>query len=329
MAQQIVQSIGALVNATLSKNGPSFASALKASTVPADLYAGFDWDSLSYPEQLWTRWYMYVGNPVLATGVMSFLIHEIFYFGRCIPWMIVDQIPYFRRWKIQESKMPTAAEQWKCTKYVLLTHFTIELPQIVSFEPLAVYFGMSTYHVPFPSITTMAYQIALFFFMEDFWHYWAHRALHWGPLYKRIHKLHHTYSAPFGLAAEYAHPLEIIILGTGTVGGPLLWCYLSSGNLHIITMYIWIILRLFQAVDAHSGYDFPWSLQHFLPIWSGADHHDYHHEKFSANYSTSFRIWDYIFGTEGSYRANRKALKAKKAEAWKQSQLKKAGFKTS
>lgn len=94
-------------------------------------------------------------------------------------------------------------------------------------------------------------------------------------------------------------------------------------------MYIWIILRLFQAVDAHSGYDFPWSLQHIFPLWSGADHHDYHHEKFSANYSTSFRIWDYVFGTEGSYRANRKALKEKKAEAYKQAQLKKAGFKTS
>lgn len=52
----------------------------------------------------------------------------------------------------------------------------------------------------------------------------AHRALHWGPLYKRIHKLHHTYSAPFGLAAEYAHPLEILILGTGTVGVSLSWC---------------------------------------------------------------------------------------------------------
>jgi len=58
MATQLVQSIGALVNATLTKNGPSFASALKASTVPNDLYAGFDWDSLSYPEQLWARWYM-------------------------------------------------------------------------------------------------------------------------------------------------------------------------------------------------------------------------------------------------------------------------------
>jgi methylsterol monooxygenase len=78
--------------------------------------------------------------------------------------------------------------------------------------------------------------------------------LHQGQLYKKIHKLHHEFSAPFGLAAEYAHPLEILILGTGTIGGPLLWCVLSNGNLHILTMYIWIMLRLFR--------EFPCLLHH-------------------------------------------------------------------
>jgi len=33
----------------------------------------------------------------------------------------------------------------------------------------------------------------------------AHQALHWGPLYRHIHKLHHKYLACFDLAAKYAH----------------------------------------------------------------------------------------------------------------------------
>jgi hypothetical protein len=33
--------------------------------------------------------------------------------------------------------------------------------------------------------------------------------------YKAIHKIHHQYSAPFGLAAEYASPIEVMILGFG------------------------------------------------------------------------------------------------------------------
>ena len=96
-------------------------------------------------------------------------------------------------------------------------------------------------------------QIALFFIFEDFFHYWAHQCMHYGPLYKHIHKIHHKYSAPFGLAAEYAHPLEVLVLGLGTIGGPLLYCYFT-GSLHIFTVYVWVTLRLFQAVDAHSGY---------------------------------------------------------------------------
>lgn len=158
----------------------------------------------------------------------------------------------------RQEKMPSAADQWKCLKLVLLTHFTVELPQIWGFHPMAEYFGMATHQVPFPSWGTVAYQVALFFVLEDAWHYWAHRCvLHHYPvfqvfdvgfthrtmhripvLYKRIHKLHHEFSAPFGLAAEYAHPIEILILGTGTVGGPILWCWLSGGNLHLFTMCV-------------------------------------------------------------------------------------------
>ncbi len=112
---------------------------------------------------------------------------------------------------------------------------------------------MSTYQVPLPSLRTMAPQVFFFFFFEDLFHWAAHRALHTPLLYKHIHKIHHKYSAPFGLAAEYAHPAEVLILGTGTLMGPLLYCALTR-NFHIVTMYVWITLRLFQAIDAHSGY---------------------------------------------------------------------------
>ena len=110
--------------------------------------------------------YRFVGNPVLATGIMSFLLHEVFYFGRCIPWIIVEKIPSLRKYKLQEGKVTSPAEQWRCTKYVLLTHFTVELPQIWGFHPMAEYFGMATHHVPFPSWTTIISQVILFFIIE-------------------------------------------------------------------------------------------------------------------------------------------------------------------
>ncbi|KAJ6540985.1 C4-methyl sterol oxidase [Mycena vulgaris] len=227
--------------------------------------------------------------PVIATGLMTFLLHE---------------------WKLQPNKIPTPQEQWECTKLVLFSHFTIELPVIWLFQPMAESVGMKTYHVPLPSLSTMAPQIALFFLFEDVFHYFAHQALHYGPLYKLIHKIHHKYSAPFGLAAEYVHPAEVAILGTGTVAGPLLYG-LFIPNLHVITVYIWMALRLFQAIDAHN---FPWSLQHIIPFWSGAEHHDFHHMAFTNNFSTSFRWCDRLFGTDDKYRAYRARLDAAKKQ---------------
>ncbi|KAI0073346.1 C4-methyl sterol oxidase [Panus rudis PR-1116 ss-1] len=277
----------------------------------AMLYANTDFTKLNWLELQWVAWYLWIDNPVIATGLMSFLLHEIVYFGRCIPWIIIDAIPYFRKWKLQPGKVPTPQEQWECTKQVLMSHFTIELPAIWMFHPMAEYFGMMTWQVPFPSWKAIAPQVFFFFVFEDMFHFFAHQALHWGPLYKHIHKIHHKYSAPFGLAAEYAHPAEVFILGTGTLLGPILYCAFRR-DLHIFTMYVWITLRLFQAVDAHSGYDFPWSLQHWLPFWSGAEHHDFHHMAFVNNFSTSFRWCDRLFGTDDKYRIYRKKIQAAK-----------------
>lgn len=150
-----------------------------------------------------------------------------------------------------QSNYPKSVFLSSPNPYSLITNHAKR--QIWFFHPICELFGLATHQVPFPSWRTMLPQITLFFIFEDIWHYFAHQALHYGPLYKRIHKLHHKYSAPFGLAAEYAHPVETFTLGAGTIGGPLVYCWLT-GNLHILTMYIWVTLRLFQAIDAHSGY---------------------------------------------------------------------------
>ncbi|KAG5656559.1 hypothetical protein KAF25_000146 [Fusarium avenaceum] len=273
---------------------------------------------LNIVEKLWAAWYLWMQNDTLATGIMSFLLHEFVYFGRCIPFMLMDYIPYFEQFRIQKQKVPTLREQWDCAAIVLISHFTAELPQIWFFHPVATYFGLD-YGVPFPPVWKMALQIAICFVMEDAWHYWFHRALHYGPLYKAIHKMHHTYSAPFGLAAEYASPIETALLGIGVVGCPLVVLAIT-GELHLITMYTWIVLRLFQAIDSHSGYDFPWSLRHFLPIWAGAHHHDLHHEKFIGNYASSFTWWDYCLDTEAGADAHKRRREKKLAAIKSQKQ---------
>ncbi|GEQ71696.1 hypothetical protein JCM33374_g5382 [Metschnikowia sp. JCM 33374] len=280
-------------------------------------------ESLNFLESLWASWYLYFNNDLLATGLLFFLVHEITYFGRCIPWFIIDQISFFNKWKIQPDKVPSNKEQWECFKSVLKSHFLVEALPIWLFHPLCSTLKISI-EVPFPSVGIMVSQIVVFFFFEDLWHYCFHRLFHFGWFYKNIHKQHHKYAAPFGFTAEYAHPLEVMALGVGTIGFPIVYAWSAETlpdfhlpTLHLFTITCWIVLRLFQAVDSHSGYDFPWSLHHFVPFWAGAAHHDLHHHYFIGNYASSFTWFDYIFQTESGSNAKNKRMIKKNKESEK------------
>ncbi|BAT99582.1 hypothetical protein VIGAN_10103800 [Vigna angularis var. angularis] len=171
--------------------------------------------------------------------------------------------------------------------------------------------------LPLPSWKIILTQIIFYFILEDFVFYWGHRMLHTKWLYTNVHSVHHEYATPFGLTSEYAHPAEILFLGFATIIGPVL-----TGP-HLMTLWTWMSLRVLETVEVHCGYHFPWSLSNFIPLYGGADFHDYHHRLLytkSGNYSSTFTYMDWIFGTDTGY----KNLKAsKKAEAESSSHQKK------
>ena len=90
---------------TYMVNGRNSTSSLFG-PVPETYWGQFDEISkynvhLNFLERMWAAWYAYMQNDVLATGIMSFVMHEIVYFGRSIPWIIIGMIPYFQKYKIQ------------------------------------------------------------------------------------------------------------------------------------------------------------------------------------------------------------------------------------
>jgi len=156
------------------------------------------------------------------------------------------------------------------------------------------YFGHIDIHGPRPSWSIILFQLALFILSEDTIFFWTHYLLHTPWLYQNIHKKHHVYKQPTGVTAVLSDPIE------GIQSQLALWFMpVFLGNTHLFTLCLWLGLRVYQTVLAHSGYNFPYiSTQYWLPeLMPGAIAHDFHHQHGKWNYGSFFSIWDQIMGT--------------------------------
>lgn len=67
---------------------------------------------LNVAERLWAAWYAWMQNDVLATGIMSFAMHELVYFGRSLPWIFIDSLGLFKGYKIQSVSIGNGCDVW-------------------------------------------------------------------------------------------------------------------------------------------------------------------------------------------------------------------------
>ncbi|CAF2395882.1 unnamed protein product [Rotaria sp. Silwood2] len=156
------------------------------------------------------------------------------------------------------------------------------------------YFGHLDIRGPRPSWLTIIYQLVLFILSEDAIFFWTHYLFHTPWLYKNIHKKHHIYKQPTGVVSVLSDPIE------GLQNQLSIWFMpVLLKEKHIFTLCIWIAIRVYQTVNAHSGYNLPYvSTQYWVPwIMSGALAHDFHHEHGKWNYGSFFNIWDRLMGT--------------------------------
>lgn len=227
----------------------------------------------------------------------SFIIHESVFFLSGLPSVFFERTGLFNKYKIQK-KNNTPSAQGRCILRLIIFHLCVNLPLMVLSYPAFRFMGMKS-TLPLPSWTVILSQITFYFIIEDFIFYWGHRILHTKWLYKHVHSVHHEYATPFGLTSEYAHPAEILFLGFATIIGPAI-----TGP-HLLTLWLWMSVRVLETVEAHCGYHFPWSPSNFLPLYGGAEFHDFHHRVLytkSGNYASTFMYMDWLFGTDKDYR---------------------------
>ena len=142
-----------------------------------------------------------------------------------------------------------------------------------------------------PTIKRILLELPMFIIVEEFGFYYSHILLHSKLLYKSLHKIHHEWTAPVGLAALYAHPLEHILSNLLPIAlGPLL---LGS---HLLTAWLWYVVALVGTVNAHSGYH--------LPLLPSPEFHDFHHLKFNQCYGV-IGLLDYLHATDRQFRLSK------------------------
>ncbi|WJZ82369.1 hypothetical protein VitviT2T_002135 [Vitis vinifera] len=260
--------------------------------------------NLTFPETVWLNYSANKSDYFLYCHNILFLFLIFSVVPLPLTFMELSRSSGLDKFKIQPKVRLSSADIFRCYKDVMSMFFFVVGPlQLVSYPSIKM-IGIRT-SLPLPSGWEILMQLAVYFMVEDFTNYWIHRFLHckWG--YEKIHRVHHEYTAPIGFAAPYAHWAEILILGIPSFLGPAM----APG--HIITFWLWIALRQIEAIDTHSGYDFPWSPTKYIPFYGGADHHDYHHYvggQSQSNFASVFTYCDYIYGTDKGYRYQKKLL---------------------
>ncbi|TGN17369.1 sterol desaturase family protein [Leptospira idonii] len=135
--------------------------------------------------------------------------------------------------------------------------------------------------------------LALILF-HDFYFYCTHRFMHWKPIFKHVHLVHHKSTNPSPWAAFAFHPYEAVI-EAGVV--PIFILFVPVHNLTIV---LFLVYMTFLNVLGHLAFElFP---KGFVGSkWTGwhntTTHHNMHHKWFHCNYGLYFNWWDKIFGT--------------------------------
>lgn len=124
-------------------------------------------------------------------------------------------------------------------------------------------------------------------FWREFHFYWIHRFIHWKPLYKRVHYLHHKNVDVNPWSGMAMHPAEHLLYFSVV----LIHWVIPSHPLH----FIYNLQHAGLApVSGHLGFEGP-VIDGKVPI--GSYFHYLHHRYFECNYGESVLPLDKWFGT--------------------------------
>ena len=228
-------------------------------------------------------WLLVVGGNLI--GMAAFLT-----FAGPMTWLAVRDPERLRPYRIQQGRRPRRPKVIQESIRSWLLNNALMFALSAALWPLLrltdIHWG------PLPPWYVIVLQVVFFIYLDDALYYIMHRSMHrsrW--LFKHVHSVHHRVRTPWAITGHYMHPAEYVATGTLMLVGPaLVGC-------HVGVLWLWIVIRQWEAAEGHCGYDLPWSPTHLLPGGDGARHHDFHHAKVRGNYA-GFLAWlDGLLGT--------------------------------
>lgn len=241
-------------------------------------------------------------NPELLKFVAGLmLVHHVTFYGSCAFFTWADRAGIFHKYKIQARSPDPKLVRQALAKSLFnnLVFFPLVAAPIL-YKALKRR-GLDMDMSKIPSVWSFIGHIAFRFIMADTTFYWLHRLLHTPFLFKHVHKIHHRFYTPIGLASEYAHPLEDLTAnGFSTMSGALIF----PG--HITHLWAYLVIRLLETVDAHSGFELPWSPFRNMGVFLASDGHDWHHSgqkgTDEAGCYGMMKFWDWLMGTDKAFK---------------------------